>query len=142
DQKRISDPHLIHFLPGRRKQIWKNNCLAVGLSAGFVEPLESTAIHLIARGMELFLRYFPDQDCDASLQREYNRRLHNDYEEVRDFVMLHYCTSQRTDTEFWRAVKEVPVPDSLRERIELFAAQGKLREGSEELFRNTSWQSV
>lgn len=142
EQKRINDPHLIHFLPGRRQHIWKNNCLAVGLSAGFVEPLESTAIHLIARGMELFLRYFPDQDCDVSLQREYNRRLHNDYEEVRDFVLLHYCTSQRTDTDFWRAVKEIPIPDSLRERIELFTAQGKLREGTEELFRNTSWQSV
>lgn len=142
EQKRITDPHLIHFLPGRREQIWKHNCLAIGLAAGFVEPLESTAIHLIARGMEMFLRYFPDQDCDPTLQREYNRRLHNDYEEVRDFVLLHYCTSQRTDTAFWRAVKDIPLPDSLRERIELFTAQGKLREGNEELFRNTSWQSV
>lgn len=142
DQKRINDPHLIHFTPGRREYIWKHNCLALGLAAGFVEPLESTAIHLIARGMELFLRYFPDRDCDSSLQREYNRRMHNDYDEVRDFVLLHYCTSQRTDTAFWRAIKDIPVPDSLRERIELFTAQGKLREGSEELFRNTSWQSV
>ena len=142
DQKRINDPHVINFSCGRREKFWLHNCLAVGLSAGFVEPLESTAIHLIARGMEMFLRYFPDQDCDVSLQREYNRRMHNDYEEVRDFVLLHYCTSQRTDTPFWRAVKEIPLPDSLRERIELFTAQGKLREGSEELFRNTSWQSV
>jgi len=142
DQKRINDPHVIKFTSGRREQLWRNNCLAVGLSAGFVEPLESTAIHLIARGLELFLRYFPDQDCDSSLQREYNRRMHHDYEEVRDFVMLHYCTSQRTDTAFWRATKEIPLPDSLRERIELFTAQGKLREGTEELFRNTSWQSV
>lgn len=142
DQKRITDPQLIHFTCGRRQKFWHHNCLAIGLSAGFVEPLESTAIHLIARGMEMFLRYFPDQDCDVSLQREYNRRMHNDYEEVRDFVLLHYCTSQRTDTPFWRAVKDIPLPDSLRERIELFSAQGKLREGSEELFRNTSWQSV
>jgi tryptophan 7-halogenase len=140
EQKRINDPHIIPFTCGRREKFWQKNCLALGLSAGFVEPLESTAIHMIVRGMELFLRYFPDQECDDSLQREYNRRMLNDYEEVRDFVMLHYCTSQRSDTPFWRAVKNIPLPDSLRERIELFS--GKLREGSEELFRHTSWQSV
>ncbi len=142
DQKRINDPQVISFTCGRRSKLWHHNCLALGLSAGFVEPLESTAIHLIARGMELFLRYFPDQDCDVSLQREYNRRMLNDYEEVRDFVLLHYCTSQRTDSAFWRAIKTISLPDSLRERIELFSAQGKLREGTEELFRSTSWQSV
>jgi tryptophan halogenase len=136
------DPRLIPFMTGRRREIWKHNCLSLGLAAGFIEPLESTSIHLIARGMEFFLRYFPDRDCDAALRREYNRRMSADYEEVRDFIVLHYAATSREDTPFWRWCRQIVLPDSLRERIELFRAHGGLREGVDELFRNTSWQSV
>lgn len=142
DAPRINDPRVIQFATGRRKSIWKANCLALGLSAGFVEPLESTAIHLIARGMDLFLRYFPDADCDPTLISEYNRRMAADYEEVRDFIVLHYCTTQRNDSEFWRWCKTMPLPDSLCERIALFKGHGVLREGNDELFRAASWQSI
>lgn len=142
DAPRINDPRIITFSTGRRKEFWKYNCLALGLAAGFVEPLESTAIHLMARGMDFFLRYFPDAECDTTLQREYNRRMGADYEEVRDFIVLHYCTTQREDTEFWRWCKNMELPESLKERIELFKGHGILREGNDELFRSTSWQSV
>lgn len=136
------EPRLIPFVTGHRREIWKHNCLSLGLAAGFIEPLESTAIHLIARGMDFFLRYFPDRDCDPALIREYNRRMTADYEEVRDFIVLHYAATSREDTPFWRWCRNIPLPDSLRERIELFQAQGAVREGVDELFRNTSWQSV
>lgn len=142
DAPRINDPKVIPFKTGRRKELWKHNCLALGLASGFVEPLESTSIHLIARGMDFFLRFFPDKDCDTSLIREYNRRMATDFEEVRDFIMLHYCTSQRQDTDFWRHCKNIALPDSLKERIELFKGHGIVREGTDELFRNSSWQSV
>jgi tryptophan halogenase len=142
DAPRINDPRVIHFTPGRREAFWKNNCLALGLAGGFVEPLESTAIHLITRGMDYFLRYFPRVDCDPSLQREYNRRMAAEYQEVRDFIVLHYCTSERTDTEFWRWCREMSLPDSLAERVELFKAQGIVREEADDLFRAASWQSV
>lgn len=140
--KILDEPKLIPFVTGRRREIWKFNCLALGLAAGFVEPLESTAIHLIARGMDFLLRYFPDRDCDRALVREYNRRMAADYEEVRDFIVLHYCTTERQDTPFWRWCRDMTLPDSLRERIELFRGHGALREGADELFRSASWQSV
>lgn len=140
--KPMEEPRTIPFVTGHRRQIWKHNCLALGLASGFIEPLESTAIHLIARGIEFFLRYYPDRDCDPALIREYNRRMTADYEEVRDFIVLHYCSTERQDSPFWRWCRNMPLPDSLQERIELFKGHGALREGVDELFRGASWQSV
>ena len=142
DSSRINDSRIIPFATGRRKEMWKNNCLSLGLASGFIEPLESTSIHLIARGMDFFLRFFPDRDCDSSLIKEYNRRMASDFEEVRDFIILHYCTTQRTDTPFWQWCQNMALPDSLKERILLFKGHGVLREGTDELFRSSSWQSV
>lgn len=142
DRPIAEEPKLILFRTGHRREIWKHNCLALGLAAGFIEPLEATAIHLIARGLEFFLRYFPDRRCDTALIREYNRRMNADLEEIRDFVQLHYCTSARDDSEFWQWCARMPISDSLRERIELFKAQGIVREEHDELFRAASWQSV
>jgi tryptophan halogenase len=142
DAPRINDPHIIPFVTGCRKKMWARNCLSLGLASGFVEPLESTSIHLIARGMDFFLRFFPDRDCDPSLIKEYNRRMTTDFEEVRDFIVLHYCTTQREDTDFWRWCKTMELPESLQERIALFKGHGLVREGTDELFRAASWQSV
>jgi tryptophan halogenase len=88
------------------------------------------------------LRFFPDLECEPSLRREYNRRMAADYQEVRDFIVLHYCTSERSDSDFWRWCQTMPLPDSLRERIELFKGHGIVREERDELFRSASWQSV
>jgi len=142
DGELLEDPRVIPFTTGHRKHLWKLNCLSLGLSAGFVEPLESTAIHLITRGMDFFLRYFPDRDCSSALASEYNRRMIADFEEIRDFIVLHYAATKRDDSPFWRACQAIVPPDSLRERIELFKEHGTLRDGVDELFRSTSWQSV
>lgn len=142
DGEPVEEAKIIPFTTGRRHQAWKHNCLALGLAAGFVEPLESTTLHLIARGMDFFLRYFPDQECDSALVQEYNRRMRGDYEEVRDFIVLHYCASQRSDTAFWKSCQNLLPPDTLQARIDLFKGHGALREGVDELFRHTSWQSV
>ena len=138
----LEEPRVIPFTTGHKRQFWKLNCLSLGLSAGFLEPLEATSIHLIARGVEFFLRYFPARDCNPALVREYNRRMTADFEEVRDFIVLHYGATDRDDSPFWQWCRTMPVPDSLRERIELFMSHGTMREGVDELFRASSWQSV
>jgi tryptophan 7-halogenase len=138
----IDEPRIIPYQTGHRREFWKHNVLSLGLASGFIEPLEATSIHLIARGMDFFLRYFPDKDCEQALVREYNRRMVADFEEVRDFIVLHYAATAREDTPFWQWCRHIPLPDSLRERIELFKAHGAMREGVDELFRASSWQSV
>ena len=138
----LDDPRVIPFTTGHRREQWKHNCLSIGLASGFVEPLEATSIHMIARGMDFFLRYFPDRDCDPALSREYNRRMVADYEEIRDFLILHYCASARDDSPFWQWCRNITLPDSLQARISLFKGNGALPEGIDELFRASSWQSV
>lgn len=138
----VTKPMVIPFKTGMRSELWSKNCVSVGLASGFIEPLESTAIHLIYRAMDFLLRYFPERDCDPTLIREYNRRMAADYTEIKDFVVLHYCTTERDDTPFWRDVRCAPVPQTLQEKLELFRLNGTLREGVDELFRAPSWQSV
>ncbi len=142
DSTCLDEPRVIPFTTGHRRELWKHNCLSIGLASGFVEPLEATAIHLMARGIDFFLRYFPNRDCDPALIREYNRRMTADFEEVRDFIVLHYSATGRDDSPFWQACRRLPLPDSLQERIELFKSQGAMRDGVDELFRASSWQSV
>jgi len=135
-------PNIIPFKTGMRKRLFRNNVVAIGLAGGFIEPLESTALHLIYRGMDFLLRYFPDKDFDPGLAAEYNRRMAMDYEEIRDFIVLHYVTTQRDDTPFWRDYQKVAPPESLRERVELFKSSAVLRDGVDDMFRAPSWQSV
>jgi tryptophan halogenase len=142
DGPMINDPRVIPFTTGIRKQVWHRNCLSLGLASGFIEPLESTAIHLVVRGMDFFVRFFPDMEHDPILIDEYNRRMSQDYEEIRDFIVLHYCTTERDDTPFWSWCKNMDIPASLRERIELFKARAVLRDGVDELFKEDSWYSV
>jgi len=138
----VTKPWVVPFKTGVREKLWEKNVLGIGLAGGFIEPLESTAIHLIYRGMDFFFRFLPDRDCDPALAAEYNRRMIADYEEIRDFVILHYCTTQREDTPFWREVKAMEPPASLKRKIELFRVNGTRAEGLDELFRAVSWQSV
>ncbi|WP_299005889.1 tryptophan halogenase family protein [uncultured Caulobacter sp.] len=138
----LMEPMFIPFKTGVRQRLWEKNVVAVGLSGGFIEPLESTALHLIYRGVDFLLRFFPDRDFDPALRAEYNRRMVADYEEIRDFIVLHYCKTQRDDTPFWRAVREAPIPESLKARMALFEHSGVLREGVDDMFRDPSWQSV
>ena len=138
----IVDPWIIPFKTGMRERLWEKNVLSLGLAGGFIEPLESTALHLIYRGMDFFMRFLPDADCDPALIAEYNRRMTQDYEEIRDFVIMHYATTQRDDNEFWRLCRTMEMPESLESKIELFKVNGTVREGVDLMFRSVSWQSV
>ena len=138
----VVKPMVVPFKTGVRDRLWDKNVLALGLAGGFIEPLESTAIHLIYRGMDFFFRLLPDRDCDPALAAEYNRRMRTDYEEIRDFIVLHYCTTERDDTAFWRECRDMELPPGLKRKIDLFRVNGSLAEGLDELFRAVSWQSV
>lgn len=142
DGKLVNEPRIIPFVTGKRKKVWHNNCLSLGLASGFLEPLESTAIHLIYRTLVHFIRNYPDRDFSPALEQECNAQIDQDYTEVRDFIILHYCTSQRADTEFWCWCQTMPVPDSLREKLDRFRLRGHLERNSENLFGVDSWLSI
>lgn len=140
--KNLTDPRVLHFTTGMREQLWKSNCIAVGLAAGFIEPLESTAIHLAMRGIAEFLQQFPHGDCSPALVSEYNENLRQDYHEIRDFIILHYATSARTDTEFWRYCRQMDWPASLTQSVEYFKAKGDVPRMLAPLFEGTSWRCL
>jgi tryptophan halogenase len=138
----IMEPRIIPFTTGMRNKSWVKNCLSLGLAQGFIEPLESTAIHLVSKTIAYFIRMFPTKKIDQILIDEYNRRVRADYEEIRDFLILHYCTTEREDTEFWRWCKNMEIPETLQKKIDFFKASGGLIPGTEELFQPTSWYAV
>ncbi len=132
------EPLRLHFTTGRRRRCWVKNCLAIGLSAGFLEPLESTGIHLIQRGIFVLLKLFPDRHFRQRDIDEYNRQLAFDYERARDFLVAHYHFTGRTGA-FWQHCRSTELPDSLRERLELFGNHGRLMRDENELFSVQSW---
>lgn len=139
--KPLNDPRVIHFRTGKRRKQWNRNCLALGLASGFLEPLESTSIHLIQQGIVRFLRMFPTAGIVQEDIDEFNRQADFDIEHIRDFIILHYHVTNRTDSPFWRHCRQMDIPASLRHRIDLFKKTGRVfREGSE-LF-DDSWQQV
>lgn len=142
DGEPVVDPWIIPFKTGMREKLWDKNVLSLGLAGGFIEPLESTALHLIYRGMDFFLRFMPDADCDPVLITEYNQRMTQDYEEIRDFVIMHYAMTQRDDNAYWREIRNMEMPESLSSKIDLFKVNGTIREGVDLMFRSVSWQSV
>jgi tryptophan 7-halogenase len=142
DGKLLNEPRIIPFITGRRKKIWHNNCLSVGLASGFLEPLESTAIHLVYKILLRFINHFPDRDFDPQVEQSFNQKINLDYQEVRDFIILHYCTTKRDDTEFWRWCQNMPIPDSLNEKIHLFRARGELEHSYGQFFSQDSWCSI
>ncbi|HJS91102.1 MAG TPA: tryptophan halogenase family protein [Steroidobacteraceae bacterium] len=138
----LGDPRPIRFTSGVRRQIWSRNCIAIGLAAGFLEPLESTAIHLIQSGVSRLLSLFPDRGFDRALVEEYNRNMRREYEQVRDFLVLHYRTIERRDTPFWRRCAALPAPEGLQQKLDIFAATGQIFREGEELFTEQSWLQV
>lgn len=140
--KMLHEPRVIPFVTGKRKKIWHNNCLALGLSSGFLEPLESTAIHLIYKTLVHFIKHFPDSDFDADTEQTFNQKINTDFEEIRDFIILHYCTSGRDDTDFWQWCQTMPVPESLQEKIRLFKKRGQLDYTQGQFFTSDSWCSI
>jgi tryptophan halogenase len=142
DAPALADPRFLRFKAGIRRPSWIKNCVALGLAAGFLEPLESTSIHLVQSGIAKLLTLFPDRRfAQADIDR-YNRVTYTEWEQIRDFIVLHYKATEREDTELWRHVKHMQVSDWLAEKIRVFQTYGRVYRENEELFNDTSWFAV
>ena len=138
----LGDPRHLRFKAGRRKTFWKDNVIAIGLAGGFLEPLESTSIHLIQTGISKLLALFPDARFADIERNEYNRLMTAAYDGVRDFIILHYHATTRSDSPFWNHVRTMSVPDSLQRKMDLFRSKGRVFRYDDELFSITSWVAV
>jgi tryptophan halogenase len=142
DGKPLADPRPIRFTAGMRKKSWNKNVVAIGLSSGFVEPLESTSIDTIQNAIQMLIDYFPDQGFSQPDIDAFNERSRVYYEGIRDFIILHYKLTQRDDSAFWRDCAHMPIPDSLQRKIDLFATHGRVLRHNSELFGDVAWQQV
>ncbi|WP_086736565.1 tryptophan halogenase family protein [Erythrobacter colymbi] len=138
----IGEPRGLKFLTGMRRKAWNHNVVALGLSSGFIEPLESTSIHLIQNGIQRLFALFPDTPINPVERDEYNRGMRDLFEDVRDFIILHYKATQREDSEFWRYVKHMSIPDSLARKMALWQHRGRVLRENAELFAQPSWIAV
>jgi tryptophan halogenase len=142
DGEALAEPRQLRFTTGRRRQFWAGNCVALGLAAGFLEPLESTAIHLVQTGIAKLLALFPDRRFSTIEIDEYNRLMTSTYEQVRDFLVMHYRLTERDDSEFWRHCRNLPVPDALQHKLDLFESSGRCFRYEDDLFAVPSWVAV
>lgn len=142
DGKALDDPRPLRFRAGRRTESWKKNVVGIGLASGFLEPLESTSIYLVQIAIQHLLKLFPRRPVDPALAAEFNRLIDLEYDRVRDFLILHYHLNRRDDAELWRYCRATDVPDTLREKLELFAHRGHIDVYKDGLFAPPSWLSV
>jgi tryptophan 7-halogenase len=142
DGKQLSEPKVIPFRTGRRRKQWNKNVVAIGLSSGFFEPLESTNIHLIQTAATRLLKFFPHHGIKGEEVAEFNHQSLIESERMRDFIILHYKQNQRDDTEFWRACQRMDIPNSLMKKMALFEQTGKIFREQDELFTEIAWQQV
>ena len=140
--KIITEPRVIKFRTGTRRKHWNKNCIAMGLASGFMEPLESTSIHLIQRSIIRLLQMFPFDGVREPDINEFNRQMSEESDNIRDFIILHYKVTNRSDTRFWQYCKNMPIPDSLQHRIDLFRETGRVFKIATELFGENSWIQV
>ena len=137
-----ASPRKLKFKTGRRQKFFQKNCVAIGLSAGFMEPLESTSIHLIQAGISKLIALFPDATFNTAEADTYNTLTNMQFEQIRDFLILHYKATNRVDTPFWVYVKNMGIPDSLTSKLELFKSKGRLMRFQDELFAEDNWAAV
>jgi tryptophan halogenase len=142
DAPALAEPRPLAFTTGRRRDFWRGNCVALGLASGFLEPLESTSIHLIQSAIERVLRFLPAGRPDARAIADYNRQTGEEMAAIRDFIILHYKANSRSDSAFWRQCAAMPVPDTLARRIELFREAGRIFREGQELFTEAGWVQV
>ena len=142
DGKPLADPRIVPFKTGRRRQTWVKNCVSLGLAAGFLEPLESTSIWLVQSGLSRLMTMFPDRTFQQADIDRYNRVVANEYEIVREFLVLHYNATEREDSEFWKYCRNMQVPERLAEKIRVFEGYGRTFRENDELFNDTSWFAV
>lgn len=142
DSKPLAEPRLIRFTTGRRRQQWWGNCVAVGLASGFLEPLESTSLHLVQTAITRLVHLFPDLSFAKANIDHYNAQAATEMAQIRDFIIAHYKVTRRDDSEYWRYCRRMAVPDSLAQKLEIFAAYGRVHRVADELFREDSWVQV
>lgn len=143
DGEPLFEPRALRFTAGMRRRSWNRNCVALGLAGGFIEPLESTSIHLIMNAAIRLIQLFPFRGDDwSALATRFNAQSRHEWEHVRDFIILHYVVTERDDTPFWRERRAVTIPDTLAERIALFADSAGAWQGQDDLFRIDSWVAV
>jgi tryptophan 7-halogenase len=142
DGKPITEPRLIKFRTGRRLKQWNKNCVALGLASGFLEPLESTSIHLIQNSIIRLIKLFPSHGINPQEIDQFNREVKTEIEHIRDFVILHYHVTQRADSPYWNDCRTMQVPESLQHKMALFSASGKIFRDNNELFSEPSWTAV
>ena len=138
----IAEPRVLRFRAGRRRRSWVNNCVAVGLASGFLEPLESTSIYLIQAAITGLLELFPERRIAPADRDEFNRLIDLEYDRIRDFLILHYHATERDDSPFWDYVRTMKIPDSLAEKMELFRRRGRVVKYREGVFLDGSWIAV
>ena len=142
DGEALADPRPLRFTTGMRKRAWVKNCVALGLASGFMEPLESTSIHLVQIGISKLLALFPDRRFADHERDEYNRLTAIQWAQIRDFLILHYKQTARDASEFWRYCRSMAVPETLTRKIDLFRSAGRLFRYDDELFTDTNWTAV
>src|SRR5262249_358167 len=142
DADPIGTPRKLKFKTGRRQVFWEKNVISLGLSSGFLEPLESTSISLIQSGINRLIALRPDRSFNPRLPDGYNRQIEVEFDRIRDFIILHYCLSDRDDSDFWRHVRAMDLPDSLAWRIETFKEAGVVVLLDSETFVTPSWQAI
>ena len=138
----LTEPRVIKFRSGQRVKQWNKNCISLGLAAGFLEPLESTSIHLIQRGIIRLMQMFPLAGIADADRDEFNQQMSDEYYFIRDFIIMHYHVTERTDTDFWRRCKSMDIPDSLDHRLRLFSQSGRVFQGEGDVFGENSWTQV
>ena len=142
DGKALADPRLIKFQTGMRKQAWNRNVVAIGLAAGFLEPIESTSIHLIQSTIQRLIDFFPDRGFNPVERDEFNRQARFEYERIRDFIILHYHLNQRSDSAYWTECANMAIPETLRQKMDMYRARGRVVRVDNELFSEVGWTQV